>query len=515
MLSMSNALATSEQRCRSGGKELSEALVRKIKPAPILVAGDVMVDEYILGDVERISPESPVPVVVARDRLRRLGGAGNVVRNLVSLGGKVALFGTVGKDEAGEWFRNHCESRSIETFWLKDDPGRPTTIKTRVVARNQQIVRIDEEYARELDGSLEDAIVAEIKKVVPQVWSIIISDYGKGFLTSRVLAALLESGQKNGLPTIVDPKGMDYRRYKGASYITPNIREASMASGVEIRDRASLIMAGRILLDHAEAEGIIVTRGREGMTLITRKKDLDFRVKPVEIVDVTGAGDTVVSALALALASGLPIEEAIELANLAASLVVSRFGAAWATLDEISESLRGSTYGRKKYAQHAIGAVLRNHRIQGHSIVFTNGCFDLFHVGHLEILRRAASFGDVLVVGVNSDGSVARIKGQGRPIIGEAERVELLSALSFVHYVVVFEEDTPLNLIKEVRPDILVKGEDWQGKQVVGEEVVTARGGRVAFVAHVPGVSTSEILRKIRVCADVLEQASQEEVGNP
>jgi D-beta-D-heptose 7-phosphate kinase/D-beta-D-heptose 1-phosphate adenosyltransferase len=494
---------------------LNEALVRKIKPAPILVAGDVMVDEYILGDVERISPESPVPVVVARDRLRRLGGAGNVVRNLVSLGGKVALFGTVGKDEAGEWFRSHCESRAIETFWLKDDPGRPTTIKTRVVARNQQIVRIDEEQARELDASTEEAIAGEIKKVVPQVWSIIVSDYGKGFLTSKVLGTLLESGRKNRLPTIVDPKGMDYRRYKGASYITPNIREASMASGIEIRDRSSMIMAGKTLLDHAEAEGIIITRGREGMTLITRKKDQDFHVKPVEIVDVTGAGDTVVSALALALASGLSIEEAIELANLAASLVVSRFGAAWVTLEEMAESLRGATYGRKRYAQHAIGAILRNHRIRGQSIVFTNGCFDLFHVGHLEILRRAASLGDVLVVGVNSDSSVARIKGPGRPIIGEAERIELLSALSFVQYVVVFDEDTPLNLIKEVRPDILVKGEDWRGKHVVGEDVVSSRGGRVAFVKHVPGVSTSEILRKIRACADTPKQAPQEEAGNP
>ncbi|MBM3300359.1 MAG: D-glycero-beta-D-manno-heptose 1-phosphate adenylyltransferase, partial [Deltaproteobacteria bacterium] len=224
----------------------------------------------------------------------------------------------------------------------------------------------------------------------------------------------------------------------------------------------------------------------------------DFRVKPVEIVDVTGAGDTVVSALALSLASGLSIEEAINVANLAASLVVSRFGAAWVTLDQMVESLRGPWQRSKRVEIDEIASVLRHHRIQGQSIVFTNGCFDLFHIGHLELLRRASALGDVLVVGLNSDKSVARIKGQGRPIVEESDRVELIAALHFVDYVVVFRDDTPLNLIKEVRPDVLVKGEDWRGKTVVGEDVVRARGGRVAFVDHVPGVSTTDLLRKIR-----------------
>ncbi len=500
-----------------GGYALNESLVRKVKAAPILVAGDVMVDEYIIGDVDRISPESPVPVLVARDRLRRLGGAGNVVRNLVSLGAKVALFGTVGKDEAGEWFRDHCESSQIETFWLKEDSSRPTTMKTRVVARNQQIVRIDEEHERDLDPDLESAIISEIAQVLPQVHGIVISDYGKGFLTPRVLEALLAGGRRgNDVPIIVDPKGMDYRRYSGATYITPNIREASLASGTEIRDRDSLVRAGRILLDHTAAEGIVVTRGRDGMTLVTRKKDQDFRVKPVEIVDVTGAGDTVVSAIALAVASGLSIEEAIELANLAASLVVSKFGAAWVTLDQIAESLRATSQEQKTLSKDDIATVLRNHRIQGQSIVFTNGCFDLFHVGHLEILRKAANHGDILVVGVNSDRSVARIKGPGRPIIGETERVELLSALPFVTYVIVFDEDTPLNIIKEVRPDVLVKGEDWRGKPVVGEEIVKARGGRVTFVKHVPGVSTSGILQRIRTPDNAVGGDSpREKAGRP
>ena len=477
---------------------MNESVIWKMKPAPILVAGDVMVDEYILGEVERISPESPVPVLVARDRLRRLGGAGNVVRNLVSLGGRVALFATVGRDEAGDWFKQHCEGMAVDAFWLKDDLSRPTTIKTRVVARNQQIVRIDEEHVRDIDPEIENAVMEDVKNVMPQVKAIIISDYGKGFLTSDLLDALLSSARAHGLPVFVDPKGMDYARYRGATYITPNVREASLASGIEIRDRESLTKAGKALLAQAGAEGIVITRGRDGITLVTRDLDEDFPVKPVEIVDVTGAGDTVVSTLALAVASGLSIEDAIGLANLSASLVVSRFGAASVTLDQMVESLRETHQGSKHLSKEDIASTLRNHRIQGHRIVFTNGCFDLFHVGHLEILRKSRSLGDVLVVGVNSDKSVARLKGPGRPILSESERIELISALNFVDYVVQFEEDTPLELIKVVQPDVLVKGEDWKGKEVVGGDLVKARGGKVALVRHISGVSTSDIIRRIK-----------------
>ncbi len=477
---------------------MNERVVWKMKPAPILVAGDVMVDEYILGEVERISPEAPVPVLVARDRLRRLGGAGNVVRNLVSMGGRVALFATVGKDDSGEWFKQHCEAMAVDAFWLKEDPSRPTTIKTRVVARNQQIVRIDEEHVGEIGPDIEKAVIEDVRNVIPQVKAVIVSDYGKGFLTSTLLKALLSMAGESGLPVFVDPKGMDYTRYRGAAYITPNVREASLASGVEIRDKETLTRAGKTLLDQTGAEGIVITRGREGITLVTRETDKDFPVKPVEIVDVTGAGDTVISALALAVASGLPIEEAIKLANLAASLVVSRFGAASVTLEQMAESLREPLQKSKAVEADEVAAVLRNHRIQGHTIVFTNGCFDLFHVGHLKILRQAKALGDVLVVGVNSDASTARIKGPARPVVKESERVDLISALNFVDYVVVFEEDTPIDVIHKVQPDVLVKGEDWKGKKVVGENLVKARGGRVAFVEHVTGVSTSEIIRRIR-----------------
>ncbi len=477
---------------------MNESLIKKIKPSSILVAGDVMVDEYVLGEVERISPESPVPVLVARERLRRLGGAGNVLRNLVSMGATVALFATIGSDDAGKWFKNHCYEIGVDTFWLKTDRSRPTTIKTRVVARNQQIVRIDEENTGIISAEMEQKVIDELKSVLPQVKAVVLSDYGKGFLTPNILQSLLAQAKEENIPVLVDPKGMDFTRYNGATYITPNIREASLASGIAISDKVSMELAGQTLLSQTNAEGIVLTRGRDGSSLITRNNIEHFTVKPVEIVDVTGAGDTVISTLALAVASGLSIQEAIQLANLAASLVVARFGAATVSLDEMIDSLKLERESRKIINMSDAERALRHHRIQGHTIVFTNGCYDLFHAGHLELLRKASSFGDVLVVGVNSDKSVKRIKGPQRPIVPEGERLAILSALNFVDYVIAFDQDTPLELIKEIRPDVLVKGEDWKGKTVVGEKIVLERGGRVELVKLLPGVSTTELISRIK-----------------
>jgi D-beta-D-heptose 7-phosphate kinase/D-beta-D-heptose 1-phosphate adenosyltransferase len=457
-----------------------------------------MVDEYILGDVERISPESPVPVLVARDTLRRLGGAGNVVSNLVAMGANVALFAAVGTDHAGRWFKRHCEEMSVESFWLKDDDSRPTTIKTRVVARNQQLVRIDREHVSDIPPAMEEAILADVKSVMPQIKAVIISDYGKGFLTDRLLKGLLAEARANRVPTLVDPKGLDFSRYRKATYLTPNVREASLASGIEIRNQESLTQAGRSILETVGAEGVIITRGREGSTLVTASKVQDFHVRPIEIIDVTGAGDTVIATLALGVANGMSIENAINLANLAASLVVARFGAASVTLEEMVDATNEEATNNKLVALEELVTLLKGRRIQGHKVVFTNGCFDLLHKGHLEILRKAAAMGNVLVVGINSDKSVARIKGPDRPIVPQSDRVELVSSLPFVDFVVVFDDDTPLKLIKAVRPDVLVKGGDWKGKEVVGEEFVKARGGKVEFVKLVNGVSTTDLIERIK-----------------
>jgi D-beta-D-heptose 7-phosphate kinase/D-beta-D-heptose 1-phosphate adenosyltransferase len=334
--------------------------------------------------------------------------------------------------------------------------------------------------------------------VVPQVRAVILSDYGKGFLTPHILKTIIQRAREANIPVLVDPKGLDYSRYWGATYITPNLKEASLASGIIIRDEETLLEAGRLLLEQTHAEGLVVTRGREGSTLITRDSMQDFPVKPVEIIDVTGAGDTVIAALALCVANGLSIEDSVRVANLAATLVVTRFGAASVTLREMADAVAEQAQTAKVVTQKDISRLLSSRRIQGARVVFTNGCFDIFHAGHLKSLSEAAKLGDILVVGINSDASVTRIKGPERPVMSRQDRVDLVSALSFVDYVVVFEEDTPLELIEEVRPDILVKGEDWEGKHVVGEDIVRGRGGRVAFIKHVEGISTSDLIKRIR-----------------
>ena len=345
---------------------------------------------------------------------------------------------------------------------------------------------------------MEKVLVDEIGSVIPQVKSVVISDYGKGFLTPAILEALLSGARDNRLPVIVDPKGQDFTRYRGATYITPNRREASLASGIEMKDEDSLIHGGRILIEKTEAQGIIVTLGRDGSFLVTRESAQAFPVKPVEMIDVTGAGDTVVATLALALANGLPVEKAITLSNLAASIVVSRFGAATVTLQEMIDNLNDQKPTSKIVGSDEIGQIARTHRLRGHKVVFTNGCFDLLHTGHLKTLREASESGDILVVGMNSDYSVRQIKGTDRPILSELERAELVSALAFVDYVVLFDEETPIMLIEKVLPDVLVKGEDWRDKTVVGEDIVKGRGGKIVFVDHVKGMSTSELIKKIR-----------------
>lgn len=477
---------------------LSEKLIGEIRTVPILVAGDVMVDEYVVGDVERISPESPVPVLVSKDIIKRLGGAGNVVANLVSMDCGVALLSAIGKDEAGNWFKARCEKLGVETFWLKQTESRPTTIKTRVVARNQQIVRIDQESLAGLDSKTGELVIQDLQSLVSQVKVVVLSDYGKGFLSDEIIKRVISLARDREVPVLVDPKGLNFEKYLGCSYMTPNVREASAASGMEIKDDQSLERAGMALIEKTDAKGIIVTRGREGSALITKEGLTHFPVKPVEIIDVTGAGDTVIAALGLGLGNGLSIEDSISLANLAGSLVVSRFGAATVTLKEMAERLNQDKKNGKIFGIKDISTVLRTDRIQGKKIVFTNGCFDLFHAGHVHTLRQAASLGDILVVGVNSDESIKRIKGPDRPIIDETNRMEVLAAMEMVDYVAPFDEDTPLRLIREVAPDILVKGEDWRGKEVVGAEIVASKGGKVEFTSLKEGFSTTLLIDRIK-----------------
>jgi D-beta-D-heptose 7-phosphate kinase/D-beta-D-heptose 1-phosphate adenosyltransferase len=465
-----------------------------------LVVGDLMLDEYLWGKAERISPEAPVQVVDVKREELRLGGAGNVVNNLVALGCKVTACSIIGDDENGQMLLEAFTSRGVDASGIFVDPERKTSKKTRVVAANQQIVRIDRETRGPISEASEVRLVDYICKSAEGCQVILVSDYLKGVLTEAVLAAIVESGRRAGIPVVVDPKGTDYSRYKGVTVLTPNRKEAEAATGIAISDDDSLCNAARQLLDGASLHALLITRSEQGMSLFMGNgKTEHIPTVAREVFDVTGAGDTVLAVLGLALAGGLPFSESARLANVAAGIAVGKVGTSTvAPAEIIAEVGRGHLDSDTKIKNiDVMRRVADEARNRGQRIVFTNGCFDLIHFGHVKYLQKARSLGDLLVLGLNSDDSVRRLKGDKRPLIEQDERAHLLAALDCVDYVIIFDEDTPLNLIELVRPHVLVKGGDYTREGVVGHEQVESWGGRVELVEFVDGRSTSGIIEKI------------------
>jgi len=464
----------------------------------VLVSGDFMMDEYIMGNVRRISPEAPVPVVEVEQRERRLGGAGNVICNLVSLGAGVRALSCLGEDEAGRALINGMKKMKVDTRFLLPLPGRKTSLKTRIISKGQQFLRYDEELVKEAPEALADYVRAHMDDLFEGIDVVILSDYGKGNLSPAISRLLIDEASDRRIPVVVDPKGKDYGKYAGATVCTPNMQEFILASGA--LDHPNEEELHRLGLDMCKKLGfpyLLVTRSEQGMTLLCQEtgEKKDFPAIKKEVVDVTGAGDTVIAVFSLAMAAGCTPEDCCRLANRAASVVISKFGAAVV----MPEELRGQTEtGRKILTQEEAALIARQLRKQGRTMVFTNGCFDLIHAGHITSLEQAKSHGDVLIVGLNSDESVRRLKGAGRPVIGEENRARLLGALAMVDYVVLFDEDTPEQLIRLLLPDVLVKGQDWSGREVVGEDIVKAHGGRVELAALEQGLSTTRIIEKIR-----------------
>lgn len=463
----------------------------------IWVVGDLMLDEYVTGTVERISPEAPVPVVKAQATEHRLGGAANVARQIATLGARVSLAGICGADAPGQQLLQLCALGGIDTRAVLQLEGRHTTRKLRVVSHSQQLLRLDWEDIQPCGADVTLRLLEKLAADAPPD-AIILSDYAKGVLTPETLAGIARVRGK--APLVVDPKHRDFSRYRGATTLTPNLRELELACGSTLSadDTAGIAAAARQLVRSAGLESMVVTLGSRGMLVVpSAAPEVAVPAMRREVYDVTGAGDTAIAVLTLALAAHAPLPEAAQLANAAAGVAVCQVGAVAVTAASIRDALASHPDGKLLSRQELIERAA-TWRAEGKRIVFSNGCFDLLHAGHLALLSHAAKLGDVLVLAINSDDSVRRLKGPERPLVPQAERAALLAALTFVDAVTIFDEDTPLAVLQSVRPQVLVKGGDYQPAEVVGRELVEAGGGRVVIVPLTPEKSTSSLVARIR-----------------
>jgi len=475
------------------------SLVDRLGDGRVLCIGDVMLDRYVYGDVDRISPEAPVPVCRVTDEAMMLGGAGNVARNLAALGAGVDFVSVVGDDAAGADVRRLLGELGSVGIDLIVDSTRPTTIKERFVAGPQQLLRVDRESDAPVDPAISSQVFDAARRALGNVKAIVISDYGKGVLADEALAALIAAASDAGCAIIVDPKGTDFARYRGADVVTPNQRELAAASRMPTDDDESVVAAAQMIVAGCGIGHVLATRSRDGMTLVSAEGADHFAAEARDVFDVSGAGDTVIAALAAGLAAGLDLSDASRLANVAAGIVVGKIGTAVVYPADIAEQLQRSDArleGARKWLdfEDALERI-KAWRARGETVGFTNGCFDLLHVGHISYLQKAAAMGDLLVVGLNSDQSVRQLKGPKRPVICEADRAAILSALQCVDLVTIFDSLDPLNVIDLIRPDVLVKGGDYRLEEVIGRDLVEAYGGMVVIAPLVEGVSTTRILQ--------------------
>jgi D-beta-D-heptose 7-phosphate kinase / D-beta-D-heptose 1-phosphate adenosyltransferase len=470
-----------------------------LESASVLVVGDIMLDRYIWGKVGRISPEAPVQVVLAQEKTNALGGAANVANNIASLGAKALLVGLCGSDPAGDKLGALLKDSGIDGRLIVTR-GRPTITKTRIMAQGQQLLRIDEEQTASLTADEETRLAEALMNTLNGVGAVILSDYAKGALTATLCKKVIDQAHVLGIPVIVDPKGTQWDRYRGATCITPNMSEFSAMIATPAESDAKLLEQAQALCREIMTDRILVTRGAKGMVLVSQESEpLVIPSQAKEVFDVSGAGDTVIATLGVAVAAGLTWTDAVSLANTAAGVVVGKLGTQPITRPELQAELSKQSINQM-IGHHEIEDALRmvkQWRLQRETIVFTNGCFDLLHVGHVKLIESAAKEGDRLIIGLNSDASVSRLKGDRRPIITQKERAKLLSAIAGVDMVIIFDEDTPLNLIEKLRPDVLVKGSDYALDEVVGGELVASYGGRVALVQLEKGYSTTSIVQKI------------------
>ncbi len=468
----------------------------KNKSPKLLVIGDLIIDQYLWGYCERISPEAPVQIVNINNENTLLGGAGNVVNNLKSLGANVDVISVIGNCKTSNLLKELLSNIGVDTKYLFTQKDRITSKKSRIIASQQQVVRYDHESSEEIDIKSQNLIHDIFKNIVKDYELVLLSDYGKGVLTDNLTQSIIKTANKHNIRVLIDPKGLNYSKYKGAFLLTPNRKEASEATRIDIKDDESLSKAIIQIKIECELDVSIITLSENGIAIY----DSSLRIHPTvsrEIFDVTGAGDTILASLGFALACNYEIDNAVEFSNLAAGVVVGKVGSATSTLNEIIEyesSLNKSSSEAHIKKVGEIEILSKELSRRGKKIVFTNGCFDLLHTGHVKYLETAKSFGDILIVGLNSDQSVRKLKGKNRPINVQTDRAYILAALEVVDYVVIFNEDTPYDLINAINPTILVKGGDYKGKNIVGQELVE----ETKLVEFVDGKSTTQTIKKIQ-----------------
>jgi D-beta-D-heptose 7-phosphate kinase / D-beta-D-heptose 1-phosphate adenosyltransferase len=466
------------------------------KTPNILVIGDLMVDHYLWGSCKRISPEAPVQIVNVNSETSLLGGAGNVVKNLKTLGAKVNVISVIGNCDVSNEVKKLLSEIIVESDLLIIEKNRFTSKKTRIIADQQQVIRYDRESTNEINQKSEQAIITIFNKIICNYDVVLLSDYGKGVLTSNLTKSLIYTAKQNKIKLLVDPKGLDYSKYNGAYLLTPNIKEASEATNITINDNSSLKKAIKSLKKQCNLEVSLITLSEQGVAIFDNKLSI-HPTAAREVYDVTGAGDTILASLGFALACNNNIDQAVKFANLASGVVVGKVGSATVSFNEIIEyesSLNKSKGDEHIKTWNEISTIVSELKNAGKKIVFTNGCFDILHIGHIKYLEKSKSFGDVLILGLNSDTSIRRIKGEDRPINSQTDRAYILGALEVIDYLVLFDEDTPLDLIKLINPDVLVKGGDYKGKNVVGEDYAS----ELKIVKYIDGKSTTKTIERIQ-----------------
>ena len=465
---------------------ISKKLIQSLKNGSVLVVGDIMLDRYIEGNITRISPEAPIPILNKQNERYMLGGAGNVVANLRSFNVSVSLVGIVGDDDSSTEITTMLKNINVNSNLVSVRNSHSTT-KTRFTSKQHQVFRFDVD----LKLSRDKQIIEKVRAIIDGYNVILLSDYGKGVISDTTASQIIRLANKKGKKVLVDPKGKDYKKYDGAYLITPNRNELCEAVGFDIQD--SEIQHAQKLLENVKVDNILVTLGRDGMIIAGKEINKHYISQAVEVFDVSGAGDTVISSIAAGISAGLSLDKSIEIANIAAGCVVGKFGTATITVDELIHKSNNKIVTLEDAVD-----IVKIWKAENKTIGFTNGCFDLVHVGHVEVLRKTKEKCDKLVLGLNSDSSIKKIKGDGRPIIDQNSRSILLSEFQSVDLIIIFDEETPLNLIKHIKPDVLIKGSNYKIDEIIGSDFVMSYGGNVVTVELIEELSTTLIIKNIK-----------------